>query len=111
MDSRTLIVLIGLTAFGMATPGFAQRLDTHAEGSAEVAADNRQDQQLERIEMEDDSWDAYQGRGDARQDAPDKAVLSTGNFADCFINPHPELGCLYYDENDVRHWFPHCREL
>jgi len=28
-----------------------------------------------------------------------------------FINPRPELGCMYYDANNVRHWWPGCREL
>jgi hypothetical protein len=27
-----------------------------------------------------------------------------------WVNPHPERGCLYYDENNKRHWFPGCRE-
>ncbi len=28
-----------------------------------------------------------------------------------FINPRPELGCMYYDVDNVRHWWPGCREL
>jgi hypothetical protein len=28
-----------------------------------------------------------------------------------FINPRPDLGCMYYDVYNNRRWWPNCREL
>ena len=43
--------------------------------------------------------------------AEDRARRARDAVAARFINPHPELGCMYYDANNVRHWWPGCREL
>lgn len=111
MDYKTPILLTCLTALSMGSPCLAQDFKALHE-------DNARDAVNKRIEIEDSSWGNYRARDSAetiRADAHRRDTRSeawtTDNFADRFINPHPELGCLFYDENNSRHWFPNCREL
>lgn len=117
MYTRTLTISIALAALSAAPAGIAHGLNTFDEESPEVRDESRQDERLDRMEPEDsrwvieeNQWDEYRERQDvetARQDKP----RETDGFSNRFVNPRPELGCLYYDENNIRHWYPNCREL
>jgi hypothetical protein len=110
MNNHTTLLFACLAGLGMSCPSFAQDLYASPEGKIEHTLDKR-------INAEERAWDVYRAQdvvGTVGQDAlqePAGQARTTGKFADRFINPHPELGCLYYDENNVRRWFPHCREL
>lgn len=110
MNNRTTLLFACLAGLGMSYPCFAGDYSENHPGNIGYDIDMR-------IKFEESAWDAYRARDVVETGGPDEQqvtsgqVQAVGNFADRFINPHPELGCLYYDENNVRHWFPNCREL
>jgi len=95
MCRSILIIFFSVAALTMTTVGFAQSLNTLPGDDSEVRIENQRDEILNHNTFPDKS---------------DKA-REVDSFANRFINPHPELGCLYYDENNARRWYPNCREL
>jgi hypothetical protein len=94
-----LAILVTCAVFGASVAGFAQSLNTFEEDDPEAAVDANAT----------GSWVIEKNGEDAYPEMRDKRRASDDSHR--YVNPRPELGCLYYDENDKRHWFPGCREL
>jgi hypothetical protein len=99
---------LGVATLGVATPGFTQSLDTFDEDAPEIRVESQPEAKDHVATEGTGGWVIEQNGEDAYPEMRGKSRAESSNR---YVNPHPELGCLYYDENDKRHWFPGCREL
>lgn len=135
MDTKTLSTLFSLAALVAASPGFAHGFRSFDGEEQEVEAeswpkDDWQREDLQREEwqyeqsdrlgpedsrwvIEENRWDEYQERQEIETTRQDRVETPRQAEAvrDRFVNPRPDLGCMYFDENNIRHWYPNCREL
>lgn len=110
MYRKILVMLITSSAFGVAVPGFAQSLNTFDEDAPDIRVDAWPEESQDRAATETTGgWVIEKNAEDAYPEMRSKS--RTTESSNRYANPHPELGCLYYDENDKRHWFPGCRDL
>lgn len=104
-----------LTAWIMSTTCYSQDHGIPIDRNLELPVRDMQVENLSRSQMEENRWNAYldeSGRrrmNESQQNGLDNSG-QTDSVTARFINQRPELGCLFYDENDVRHWQPNCHE-
>lgn len=99
MDRISILLLMACAYLAAAPPVFALTFE-----EVERNIDKRIERQLQFIAGEIPDSDCCMHEETA-QDRTKREVAAR------FINPRPELGCMYYDANNVRHWWPGCREL
>ncbi len=112
---RTTAIFALLAAPGMTAPAYSQDRGYSIDGNAVHPARDMQVEYLDRSQMEESRWNTYldeSGRrrmAESQQDSPGND-RQADSVAARLINHRPELGCLFYDENDIRHWQPNCHE-